>query len=532
MEMKQKEQEINKRKKRLLWKEKRMKETVLNAMNPVEREIFEKELQKVHLKKSTALNDIGKTVWDTKKIRELLDQDAELEEIKRFFDENQLKPNQYNRNAIPLAAYTYWYGRGCGREDVCLWALESATTIDGLLQVQESSHLEKIAKKFISMDKYGVVAFRKMYLHEELCWTDAPNYLAAVMSGNVSLLQMFEAKDEEMTEENMEYWEYTCEWDRIPGARKTYYSIRRETIVGDFYIPGILTAAILSGSPEMLDYCIDHYDIDGASLAYGEKEALGQAVAGEGKELTEYMLEDLQLDGLLDTIFTGERSTRRSKIIGNLGQELGITFKRVERQVIEDILRMLEDMKVVVVIGNLYRDNYGTKYMITVPFLVNQIAWLIANHVVKTGEKRKEESVRQINEIALKSVVISHTAYHLWHKTCYYYRDDKTEVDLVLLDQEDLRLEELQASLVDINITNHADTAYEKGQRMKEVNPYFFEKLVYGIDERIILYLGPTNKKKGLTNVMDFLESYQQRNIKTEKYLDEMEKMLMDEQKQ
>ena len=60
MEMKQKEQEINKRKKRLLWKEKRMKETVLNAMNPVEREIFEKELQKVHLKKSTALNDIGK----------------------------------------------------------------------------------------------------------------------------------------------------------------------------------------------------------------------------------------------------------------------------------------------------------------------------------------------------------------------------------------------------------------------------------------------------------------------------------------
>ena len=291
MEMKQKEQEINKRKKRLLWEEKRMKETVLNAMNPVEREILEKELQKVHLKESTALNDIGKTVWDTKKIRELMDQDAELEEIKRFFDENQLKPDQYNRNAIPLAAYTYWYGRGCGREDVCLWALESATTIDGLLQVQEPSHLEKIAKKFISMDKYGVVAFRKMYLHEELCWTDAPNYLAAVMSGNVSLLQMFEAKDEEMTEENMEYWEYTCEWDRIPGAGKTYYSIRRETIVGDFYIPGILTAAILSGSPEMLDYCIDHYDIDGASLAYGEKEALGQAVAGAGKELTEYMLE-------------------------------------------------------------------------------------------------------------------------------------------------------------------------------------------------------------------------------------------------
>ena len=42
-----------------------------------------------------------------------------------------------------------------------------------------------------------------------------------------------------------------------------------------------------------------------------------------------------------------------------------------------------------------------------------------------------------------------------------------------LLDQEDLRLEELQASLVDINITNHADTAYEKGQRMKESESVF-----------------------------------------------------------
>ena len=48
MEMKQKEQEINKRKKRLLWEEKRMKETVLNAMNPVEREILESTPEKIH----------------------------------------------------------------------------------------------------------------------------------------------------------------------------------------------------------------------------------------------------------------------------------------------------------------------------------------------------------------------------------------------------------------------------------------------------------------------------------------------------
>ena len=35
--------------------------------------------------------------------------------------------------------------------------------------------------------------------------------------------------------------------------------------------------------------CIDHYDIDNMGLAYGEKEALGQAIAGAGEELTEYM---------------------------------------------------------------------------------------------------------------------------------------------------------------------------------------------------------------------------------------------------
>ena len=83
----------------------------------------------------------------------------------------------------------------------------------------------------------------------------------------------------------------------------------------------------------------------------------------------------------------------------------------------------------------------------------------------------------------LKSVIISHASYYLLCKECYYYRDDKTKVDLVLMDEKDWDRDEIYA-LVDINITNHADTAYEKGQRMKEVNPYFFAELVYGIDER------------------------------------------------
>ena len=61
---------------------------------------------------------------------------------------NQLKPNQYNRNAIPLAAYTYWYGRGaaagkmsaCGHSDL-------PQRLTDFFRYRESSHLEKIAKE-------------------------------------------------------------------------------------------------------------------------------------------------------------------------------------------------------------------------------------------------------------------------------------------------------------------------------------------------------------------------------------------------
>ena len=269
-----------------------MKETILNAMNPIEKKILEKEVQKIHIpEEPIPFDDFGKKIRYVKKIRELLDQDAELKEIKLLFGRKGLHQGWYYKNETPLASYVYWYGRGCGREDVCRWAVEASTTIDGLLQVQEPSHMEEIAKLFVCADKDNAVPFRRIYLRDELCWTDAPNYLLVVMSGNIPLLKMFEEKDREMTEDNMEYWEYICYMDQTPGARKTYYSIRRETIVGEFYIPNILTAAILSGSPEMLDYCIDHYDIDNMGLAYGEKEALGQAIAGAGEELTEYMIE-------------------------------------------------------------------------------------------------------------------------------------------------------------------------------------------------------------------------------------------------
>ena len=60
-----------------------MKEAILNAMNPIEKKILEKEVQKIHIpEEPIPFDDFGKKIRYVKKIRELLDQDAELEEIK------------------------------------------------------------------------------------------------------------------------------------------------------------------------------------------------------------------------------------------------------------------------------------------------------------------------------------------------------------------------------------------------------------------------------------------------------------------
>lgn len=90
---------------------------------------------------------------------------------------------------------------------------------------------------------------------------------------------------------------------------------------------------------------------------------------------------------------------------------------------------------------------------------------------------------------------------------------------MVLLDEKDWDRDEIYA-LVDVNITNHADTAYEKAQCMKEVNAFLFAWPLDRTEERIILYLGRTNKKKGLMNVLTFLNSYlRQINKKTWEYI-------------
>ena len=137
-----------------------MKEAILNAMNPIEKKILEKEVQKIHIpEEPIPFDDFGKKIRYVKKIRELLDQDAELKEIKLLFGRKGLHQGWYYKNETSLASYVYWYGRGCGREDVCRWAVEASTTIDGLLQVQEPSPTWKKLQNYLSA-RIKIMPFR------------------------------------------------------------------------------------------------------------------------------------------------------------------------------------------------------------------------------------------------------------------------------------------------------------------------------------------------------------------------------------
>lgn len=118
------------------------------------------------------------------------------------------------------------------------------------------------------------------------------------MSGNVPLLQAFEEKEQAMEEEKVRLPE--PDFASVPAARKNCYMIRRNGDARMFSICNILSAAIVSGKPEMLDYCISNYEckIDicldsmGSTINYqGEIEALGQLIAGAGEELTCHMIQ-------------------------------------------------------------------------------------------------------------------------------------------------------------------------------------------------------------------------------------------------
>ena len=85
-----------------------MKEAILNAMNPIEKKILEKEVQKIHIQEEPIpFDDFGKKIRYVKKIRELLDQDAELKEIKLLFGRKGLHQGWYYKNETPLASYVY-----------------------------------------------------------------------------------------------------------------------------------------------------------------------------------------------------------------------------------------------------------------------------------------------------------------------------------------------------------------------------------------------------------------------------------------
>ena len=79
-----------------------MKEAILNAMNPIEKKILEKEVQKIHIpEEPIPFDDFGKKIRYVKKIRELLDQDAELKEDRKS---TRLNSSHIEESRMPSSA--------------------------------------------------------------------------------------------------------------------------------------------------------------------------------------------------------------------------------------------------------------------------------------------------------------------------------------------------------------------------------------------------------------------------------------------
>lgn len=154
-----------------------------------------------------------------KEICELLDEGGTLEKIKELMKENHLSGDEYFENLCPLASHVYWYALGREREDVCLWALETAKTIDGIMLVWKPEHQKKLAENLAVRDKQGAYSERSLYLREEACLTDAPNYIAAVLSGNLPLVKAFEDVLNTLTKEEQEDGRVSA-----GNAQKDYYN--------------------------------------------------------------------------------------------------------------------------------------------------------------------------------------------------------------------------------------------------------------------------------------------------------------------
>lgn len=208
-----------------------------------------------------------------------------LEEVKKL----PLIPGGYWLSDIPVASYAYWCADAYGRDDICEWLIdECAVTIDGLLDVKKREHLAKIARKFEEEDNKLDYRDRPVWLHGTKCRTDAPNRLAAILSGNLELALEFEKCADERGE-----WEQTHYF----WYHKKSHTVE-ETVVGrKFSIPDFTVAGVLSGNPKMLEYTIRYEKEEGQYFedkdVWGRsawREALGQAIAGADKEMTLHII--------------------------------------------------------------------------------------------------------------------------------------------------------------------------------------------------------------------------------------------------
>ena len=89
----------------------------------------------------------------------------------------------------------------------------------GLFWVWKPEHQKKLAENLAVQDKQGGYSERPLYLREEACLTDAPNYIAAVLSGNLPLVKAFEDVLNTLTKEEPEDGRVSA-----GNAQKDYYN--------------------------------------------------------------------------------------------------------------------------------------------------------------------------------------------------------------------------------------------------------------------------------------------------------------------
>lgn len=227
---------------------------------------------------------------------------------------------------------------------------------------------------------------------------------------------------------------------------------------------------------------------------------------------------------IINATINSENNVHRDALKNALEVDLGVSFGVLNKTLVRDVVDALEKMGVIIRCENICKEikNKEVNYYIVSPFLANQVYKSILDGVTRQQARLKYTNFSQINGFILESIVVSH-AVKLSQRDCFYYnKDNKEEIDLVMISREKLldldEGEELlsdesknKALLVEVKLSKTPETAYEKGHWVRDVSENNFCEVVE-VEDRLIVYNGKTDKSLGLVNVGSFIDTV--KNIK------------------